>query len=229
MKYSKVRTAKFVSRPNRFIAYVDIDGKTEKVHVKNTGRCRELLIPGITVIIEQSDKPERKTAYDLIAVYKAELGLVNIDSQAPNKVVGEWLLSDKAAEVFPGITFIKPEYTYGQSRLDFYLECEQGQVLMEVKGVTLEIDGQGYFPDAPTERGVKHLHELTAAVKKGYNCYLAFVIQMPGITSVLPNTTTHMAFAEALADAIDAGVKVLYLGCEMFPDELYIDRVNTIE
>lgn len=227
MKYKNIRTGIFVSRPNRFIAYVDIDGKNEKVHVKNTGRCKKLLIPGTTVILEQSDKPERKTAYDLVAVYKAGLGLVNIDSQAPNKVVAEWLLSDMAAEVFPGITLIRPEYTYGQSRLDFYLECEQGQVLMEVKGVTLEVNGQGYFPDAPTERGVKHLHELTAAVKKGYHCYLAFVIQMPDITTVLPNTVTHMAFAEALADAIEAGVKILYLGCAMKPDEIIIDRVNS--
>lgn len=226
MQYKKVCRAKFISRPNRFIAYVDIDGQTEKVHVKNTGRCQELLIPGVDVILECSDNPARKTAYDLIAVYKEGIGLINIDSQAPNKVVGEWLVSSAAAAIYTGITYVKPEYTYGQSRLDFYFEYAKGKVLMEVKGVTLEVDGQGYFPDAPTERGIKHLKELTAAVALGYECCLAFVIQMPGIDTVLPNTATHMAFAEALNEAVEAGVKVLYLGCDMTEDSIAINRIK---
>lgn len=197
-----------MARPNRFIARVIIGGKEETVHVKNTGRCRELLIPGAKVFLERSENPARKTAYDLVAVVKEGLGLVNMDSQAPNRVVGEWLdrqrwgqavLNDSEKEgaqqediILPGpVSAVHPEYTYGNSRVDFYFECGREKCLMEVKGVTLERDRIAYFPDAPTQRGVKHIRELEAALEKGYRCYLAFVIQMPGIIEVYPNDETH--------------------------------------
>lgn len=221
MYYNKTIKAIFHSRPNRFIANVTVDGVSETVHVKNTGRCKELLVPGVTVILEESDNPARKTKYDLIAVYKEGLGLVNMDSQAPNKVVGEWLAE---SGYFSELSFVKPEYTYGASRVDFYFEYAGKKALMEVKGCTLEREGIGYFPDAPTERGVKHLNELAAAVSAGYEAYLAFVIQMPGVEVVLPNVETHKEFGEALGRAVRAGVKVLYLQCEMAEDSLQIVR-----
>ncbi len=220
MKYKNIQTARFISRPNRFIANVDIDGKTETVHVKNTGRCKELLLQDSKVILEKSDNPDRKTKYDLIAVYKENLGLVNIDSQAPNKIVKEWL--ENKPSVFPDITFIKPEFTFGKSRVDFYLECGKRKILIEVKGCTLEIDGTGYFPDAPTERGVKHLNELAGAVEQGYECYIAFAITMPYVTKVIPNTETHKEFADALKNAVKHGVKILYLPCSVKEDYLEI-------
>ncbi len=215
MKYGKVVEGRFLHRPNRFIAQVSIDGKEETVHVKNTGRCRELLLPGATVVLEVSDNPNRKTAYDLIAVYKQKIGLVNMDSQAPNKVVAEWLKGQD-------YTKIKPEYTYGNSRIDFYMEKGEEKYLLEVKGCTLEIDGIGYFPDAPTERGVKHLKELTRAAKEGYHCSVAFVIQMEGVYEVRPYDVTQPAFGEALEEARNAGVDVLFLCCEVKPGELRI-------
>ncbi len=215
MKYKKIVHGKFEDRPNRFIAHVWVDGVLETVHVKNTGRCRELLIPGVEVILEDCDNPSRKTRYDLIAVYKEGLGLINMDSQAPNKVVGEWLATQ-------GYDYIKPEYKYGNSRVDFYMEKGDEKYLMEVKGCTLEIDGIGYFPDAPTERGVKHLRELTAAVAQGYHSFIAFVIQMPGITEVRPNTATHPEFTVAFEEAKAAGVEVLFLCCNVTEDELTI-------
>lgn len=220
MKYKNITPAKFISRPNRFVAQVEVNGKTETVHVKNTGRCKELLLPKSDVILDKSDNPNRKTQYDLIAVYKKELGLVNIDSQAPNQAVREWLQNRPAP--FEDAELIKPEYTYGKSRVDFYMECPTRKILMEVKGCTLEIDGIGYFPDAPTERGVKHLRELASAVKKGYECYIAFVIAMPNVRRVLPNMTTHPEFGRALAEATAAGVKVLYMICDVQPDSLSI-------
>ena len=219
MHYNNTIRATFHSRPNRFIAHVYVDGVLETVHVKNTGRCKELLVPGATVILEVSDNPARKTKYDLIAVYKKGLGLVNMDSQAPNKVVGEWL---RESGYFPNLTFVKPEYTYGASRVDFYFEYDGKKALMEVKGCTLEREGVGYFPDAPTERGIKHLNELAAAAEAGYEAYLAFVIQMPGVEVVLPNVETHKEFGEALDRAVQAGVKVLYLRCEIEEDALRI-------
>lgn len=215
MKYEHTLHAVFHSRPNRFIAKVWIDGNMETVHVKNTGRCRELLIPGTDVILQETDKPERKTKYDLISVYKEELGWVNIDSQAPNKVVREWLEKQD-------YTYIKPEYTYGDSRIDFYMEKGEEKYLMEVKGCTLEIDGVGYFPDAPTERGIKHLRELQRAAKEGYHCMAAFVIQMEGVCEVRPNTATHPEFAEAMEDAKRAGVEILALRCRVEEDTLEI-------
>ena len=215
MKYSNIINGTFISRPNRFIAKVNINGNEETVHVKNTGRCKELLIPEAKVILEESNSPNRKTRYDLISVYKDGLGWVNIDSQAPNKVVKEWLSKQD-------YTLIKQEYTYGASRIDFYMEKGGQKFLMEVKGCTLEIDGIGYFPDAPTERGVKHLRELTKAVQEGYQCCLAFVIQMEGIHKVRPNVSTHKEFGQALEEAKQAGVKVLCLGCKVTENTLKV-------
>lgn len=204
-----------------------MDGAVERVHVKNTGRCRELFLPGAEVILEKSGNPDRKTGFDLVTVKKEGLGWVNVDSQAPNKAVLEWLRENRAAaEIFPGITYIKPEYKYGKSRVDFYMEAGEKKYLMEIKGVTLERDKQGYFPDAPTERGVKHLRELAEAAGKGYDCCLGFVIQMEGVDTVLPNEETHPEFKAALEEAEAAGVRIIYLGCSVSEDELKIDRVK---
>lgn len=215
MYYAHCCMARFLSRPNRFIAKVELAGKEETVHVKNTGRCRELLLPGVCVVLSRGDNPKRKTAYDLIAVKKKGLGLVNIDSQAPNKVVGEWLAEQ-------GFDLIRPEYIFGASRIDFYMERNGQPYLMEVKGCTLERDGIGYFPDAPTERGVKHLRELRRAAELGYHAALAFVIQMEGVSEVRPNMETHPAFGEALEQAKKAGVRILYLPCHVTETELRI-------
>lgn len=215
MKYNKTIHGQFCSRTNRFVAEVMINGKQETVHVKNTGRCKELLLPGTEVVLENSDNPSRKTKYDLICVYKENLGWVNIDSQAPNKVVKEWLAKQD-------YDMIRPEYSIGNSRIDFYMEKDGQKYLMEVKGCTLEIDGIGYFPDAPTERGVKHLRELQKAAQKGYQCYVAFVIQMEGIHEVRPNVKTHPEFGVALEEARQAGVQVLCLGCTVGENELEI-------
>ena len=219
MKYREIVDGIFVDRPNRFIAYVEVNGAVETVHVKNTGRCRELLLPGTAVRLEVSDNPKRKTKYDLVAVHKQGLGWVNMDSQAPNKVVGEWLAKQ-------GYDYIRPEFTYGKSRIDFYMEKGEQKYLLEVKGCTLEVDGIGYFPDAPTLRGVKHLHELAKAAQQGYHCAVAFVIQMEGVAEVRPNTATHPQFAEALAQARTAGVKVLFLLCRVEPDGLAITQAR---
>ena len=217
MKYLKTLKAKFIDRPNRFIAHVDLNGIVETVHVKNTGRCKELLIKGVTVILEESDNESRKTKYDLIAVYKENFGLINIDSQAPNKVVKEWLESKD-------YTYIKPEYTYGNSRIDFYMEKDDRKYLMEVKGCTLERDGIGYFPDAPTERGVKHIYELIKAKEDGYEVSLAFVIQMEGVNEVLPNIETHPEFGVAIDDAKKAGVNIVFIKCRVYENRLeYIE------
>lgn len=215
MKYKNITPAVFLDRPNRFIAHVRVNGETETVHVKNTGRCKELLIPGAEVWLERSDKAERKTKYDLIAVRKENGVLFNIDSQAPNKVAREWLEKQ-------GFTKIVPEYRYGASRIDFYMERPGERWLMEVKGCTLEVDGVGYFPDAPTERGVKHLHELIRATREGYRAAAAFVIQMDGVKEVRPNTATHPEFGAALEEAKAAGVKIFMLRCHVEPDELVI-------
>ena len=213
MKYLKTLQAKFIDRPNRFIAHVDLNGNVETVHVKNTGRCKELLIKGVTVILEESDNESRKTKYDLIAVYKENFGLINIDSQAPNKVAKEWLESKD-------YTYIKPEYTYGNSRIDFYMEKDDRKYLMEVKGCTLERDGIGYFPDAPTERGVKHIYELIKAKEDGYEVSLAFVIQMEGVNEVLPNIETHPEFGVAIDDAKKAGVNIVFIKCRVYENRL---------
>lgn len=230
MKYNNIVQGVFKSRPNRFIAYVEIDGMTEIVHVKNTGRCKELLLPDAKVVLEISDNPARKTKYDLIGVYKDKIGLVNMDSQAPNKVVGEWLGNQTGRlKYFENITLIKPEYTYGKSRIDFYFEYSGKKALMEVKGVTLEKNGTAYFPDAPTLRGIKHLEELERAVNEGYESYVAFVIQMEGADYVYPNMDTHPEFGHTLERVKAAGVKVLNLGCKVEEDGLSINRVNESE
>ncbi len=211
MKYKKIVHGIFKERPNRFIAYVLVDGKEEVVHVKNTGRCKEILIPGVEVILEESDNPARKTKYDLIAAYKEGFGLINIDSQAPNKVAYEWLKRQD-------YNLIKPEYTYGNSRVDFYMEKDGEKYLLEIKGCTLEIDGKGYFPDAPTTRGVKHLRELSEAVANGYHAMLGFVIQMDGIEKVYPHGTTDPEFENAYKEALAAGVEVKFLHCHIRED-----------
>ena len=253
MQYQNIVEGKFLDRPNRFIAHVEIMGKVETVHVKNTGRCKELLLPGVKVYLERSGNPNRKTAYDLVAVEKAGLGLVNIDSQAPNQVVLEWLRAFSFEK-------LKPEYVFRDSRVDFYMEramelpeafWEYGEreerngkeqrvenirmqhqeilnvsgnrkYLLEVKGCTLERDGIGYFPDAPTERGVKHLRELTKALKEGYIAILVFVIAMPKVSMVYPNAETHKAFGDALEEARQAGVKILYLPCTVTKEGMWI-------
>ena len=215
MKYPNIIRGTFVDRPNRFIAHVEVDGRRETVHIKNTGRCRELLLPGAEVWLTAPGTPGRKTKYDLVTVRKPGGRLVNIDSQAPNTVVREWLESRRYDS-------IRPEYAYGDSRIDFCLEQDHTRILMEVKGCTLEIDGIGYFPDAPTQRGVRHLHELAKAVKDGYKAVLAFAIQMDGITEVRPNVRTHPEFGTALAEAQAAGVSVLFLPCHVEPDGLWI-------
>lgn len=235
MIYSKIVHGKFIDRPNRFIAHVEVEGKIETVHVKNTGRCRELLLPGVEVVLEdfRQNPGKRRTLFDLIAVYKIHPEhlekkplLINMDSQAPNKVVFEWLKQQQKNNE-PLFSVIHPEYTYGQSRVDFYLEnTDHEKILMEVKGCTLEVDGQGYFPDAPTERGVKHLRELAAAQQAGYKCYLTFVIQVPGVVFVMPNNNTHPEFGQALEEAKAAGVEVLYLQCDVKDNELKIINGN---
>ena len=275
MKYNQVVSGTFLQRPNRFIAHVLINGKEEICHVKNTGRCRELLIPGCTVYCAVSDNPQRKTKYDLIAVEKcienqivfANSGipsqrvkstpeahstlLVNMDSQAPNAAVKEWLRS--GASPFGNIDFLKPEYKYGNSRFDFYLECKTEtkrtgvssnstekteamqapteneithprKIFLEVKGVTLEDNGVVLFPDAPTERGVKHVRELIRCHEEGFETYVLFVVQMEHAQYFTPNRKTHPQFADALCDAQNAGVHLLAFTCKVTPDEMKIDK-----
>ena len=220
MKYEHMEPARFVSRFNRFVAYVEQNGQQEICHVKNTGRCKELLIPGAELYVQRFDNPARKTALDLVSVKKGKQW-VNMDSQAPNKVVAEWL---KAGGLGMTDIFVKPECKYGNSRFDFYLEYEGRKAFMEVKGVTLEEDGVARFPDAPTERGVKHIEELMHCIEAGYDAYICFVIQMKGVTRLEPNDRTHPAFGEALRRAAKAGVRVLAYDCLVKPDELKIDK-----
>ena len=218
MIYPDTREAVFLARPNRFIAEVELAGKREIVHVKNTGRCRELLLPGAQVILAAGEGSGRKTVWDLVTVRKPGLGWVNMDSQAPNRVVREWLEGGG----IPGLTAIRPEYPYGASRVDFRLERGEMRILMEVKGCTLERGGMGWFPDAPTLRGARHLRELAAARREGWECILAFVIAMPGVRQVLPNRETDPDFAQALEEAEKAGVEILHLPCAVGPDRLEI-------
>lgn len=220
MKYSNMEPAVFLERPNRFIAYVEQAGKREICHVKNTGRCKELLQPGAELYVQRSHNPARKTALDLIVVRKGN-ELVNMDSQAPNKAVEEWLRAGNLCS--PG-AFVKPECKYGNSRFDFYIEDGERKIFMEVKGVTLEEDGVARFPDAPTERGVKHIQELMECRRAGYEAYLFFVIQMKGVHALEPNDRTHPAFGEALREAAQAGVQLLAYDCLVGPDEMVIDR-----
>ena len=216
MRYRQVEKATFLARPNRFIAHVELGSEQVVCHVKNTGRCRELLVPGAEVWLERGSNPARKTAWDLIAVRKGER-LINMDAQAPNKVFSEW-----AAQFEPRLTALRSEYTYGQSRLDFCLETEQGLHFVEVKGVTLEEGGHTRFPDAPTERGIKHLQELMHAVEEGHRASAVFVIQMEDVVDFAPNDVTHPAFGAALRQAAAAGVQVVAVNCRVTPDSLEI-------
>lgn len=225
MKYESIVKGKFISRPNRFIAIVEVEGKTETVHVKNTGRCKELLVEGATVFLEKSNNPERKTKYDLIAVYKGD-NLINMDSQAPNEMVYEWLA---LGNLFSKNAKIKREVTFGDSRFDIYIEEKEKKAFIEVKGVTLENDGVASFPDAPTERGIKHIKELISARERGYDTYIFFVIQMKGVTKFEPSYKNHMEFAKALKEAQDRGVKILAYDSIVTPDEIKIDKPVAVE
>lgn len=225
MKYKKVVEGVFLERPNRFIARVLIEGAEHIVHVKNTGRCKELLVKGARVFLEEGDSPNRKTKYDLIAAYKGDM-LVNMDSQAPNKMVMEWL---KNGNLFSKNAVIRGEVTYGSSRFDIYVEDEHKKAFIEVKGVTLENDGVASFPDAPTERGIKHIKELIKAKGEGYDAYIFFVIQMKGISCFTPNYKTHREFGKALKEADEAGVKILAYDSIVTSDELKIDGPVSIK
>ena len=221
IQYDNTVPAIFVRRVNRFVAEVMIDGDIEKVHVKNTGRLKELLVPKAKVTLQKSANLSRKTAYDLISVYKPGLKWVNIDSLAPNELMKQYLMS-------LDYDVVRPEHTYGDSRFDFYMEGGGEKYLTEVKGCTLAADtarGIGLFPDAPTERGVKHLDELAAAAKEGYHCQIAFVIQMNGIHVVFPNNDTQPEFGQALARAAKAGVQIACYGCHVEADSIKITGV----
>ena len=238
MRYQNIHRAVFLARPNRFIAKVLLEGEELIVHVKNTGRCKELLVPGCTVYLEKSDNPARKTAYDLVAVEKGQR-LINMDSQAPNKLFEEWA---GAGHFLPGLTLLRPETTWGNSRFDFYWEAEGRAGLepaptqavdpicrgfVEVKGCTLEEDGWTYFPDAPTQRGVKHLEELIRAKGEGYGAAVCFVIQMAHVDGFSPNDRTHPEFGRALRRAAEAGVELFAFECYVNQEEIYItNRIN---
>lgn len=235
MHYDHICRGAFLARPNRFVAHVALeatplvgcadsshgDGAEYVItHVKNTGRCRELLIPGATVYLQEWDNPARKTKFDLVAVERGDR-LINMDAQAPNKVFGEWAA---AGNFVPELTFLKPETTYQKSRFDFYWEAGERRGFVEVKGVTLEEGGAAYFPDAPTERGVKHVEELMCAVAEGYEACLFLVIQMEGVDFWSPNDRTHPAFGEAVRRAAQAGAHILAYDCTVSPDSLNIGR-----
>lgn len=219
MQYNAVERGVFLARPNRFIAHVDLNGRTEVCHVKNTGRCRELLVPGAAVYLERAANPARKTKYDLIAVEKGSL-LINMDAQAPNRAFAEWAA---AGRFLPGLTAVRPEFTWEDSRFDFLLEDGLGKYFVEVKGVTLEEGGEVRFPDAPTERGVKHLRGLARAVGQGYRAAVFFVVQMKGAACFRPNDETHPAFGAALREAAKVGVGVYAYDCAVTPDSMVID------
>ncbi len=210
MEYKNITYGTFVSRPNRFIGIVDINGNRETVHIKNTGRCKELLVSGNKVLLEKSDNPARKTAYDLVSVYKNEDLLINMDSFTPNTVVAEWL---PGSGIFSSKAVIIREVTYKSSRFDIYVKDGDRKAFIEVKGVTLEDNGHCRFPDAPTERGVKHLNELISCVKDGYEAYVIFVIQFSGALSLSPNDETHKEFGVALRNAEKCGVNILAYDC----------------
>ena len=224
MKYDKTVSGSFISRPNRFIAKVEIDGKEETVHVKNTGRCKELLVPGCKVYLSAADNPDRKTKYDLIAAEKLRDGLppllINMDSQIPNDAAEEWL---KSGSLFSKNAKIRREVKYGDSRFDFYIEDRGNKIFLEVKGVTLEHNGVAMFPDAPTERGVKHINELASCLKEGYKAYILFVIQMKDIKFFCPHDKMHKAFGDALRQAYSAGVSIIATDCIVTENSIEID------
>lgn len=220
MIYDKILPAVFISRPNRFIAEIEVEGKREISHVKNTGRCKELLTEGARIYVQRSDNPARKTKYDLISVYKGQ-ELINMDSQAPNKIFWEWI---SAGNFIENISLVKPECKYRNSRFDFYIEVDGRKIFAEIKGVTLEENGIVMFPDAPTERGVKHLNELCECIEDGYDAYIFFIIQMQHCKFFTPNRKTHPEFADALIEAKEKGVNIKALNCIVKPDELKIDK-----
>lgn len=224
MRYDQIIAGKFIFRHNRFVAEVEIDGKTEVVHVKNTGRCKELLLPGCEVFLSRSGNPERKTGYDLIAVRKKRPGreplLINMDSQAPNEAAAEWLTG---SGIFSDKAVFRREVKHHNSRFDIFVEDGTRKVFIEVKGVTLEHDGIAMFPDAPTERGVKHLNELAECVKEGFEAWMLFVIQMKEISCFAPNDATHPEFGAALRRTAGSGVKVMAVDCLITPDSMKID------
>ena len=216
LQYHQVVKGRFLRRPNRFIAHVETEDGLQICHVKNTGRCRELLVPGATVYLERGTNPARRTAWDLIAVEKGHR-LINMDAQAPNRIFAQWIRQQE-----PGIA-VHPEYRYGDSRLDFCLERPEGLHLVEVKGVTLEQEGHCLFPDAPTERGVRHLHELIRAVEEGHRATAFFVIQMADVLDFAPNDATHPAFGEALREAARRGVEIAAYTCRVTPETVTLD------
>ena len=220
MRYDRVRRGTFLKRPNRFVAYVEIDGTSEKVHVKNTGRLRELLWPGVSVYVQEAENADRATKWDLIAVEK-EGRIVNIDSQIPNALAREWI---EAGYLLENVDKIQPEYKYGNSRIDLYVEAGEKKILVEVKGVTLEERGVVRFPDAPSERAVKHVRELSKAVQDGYEAYVLLVIQLSGAKYFTPNMDTHPAFGEALEEAQKQGVHVRAVECDVEPDWIQVKR-----
>lgn len=225
MKYDNILEGKFISRPNRFIAHVEINGKVEICHVKNTGRCKELLTPNAIVFVEENNNPNRKTKFSLIGVIKGKR-MINMDSQVTNKVVHEWILK---GNLITEVTLIKPEKKYNNSRFDFYIETENRKIFIEVKGVTLESEGIVKFPDAPTERGVKHVKELCDCIKDGYEAYIIFVIQMKDVLHFEPNVETHKEFAEVLKEAAKNGVNIIAVDCEVKEDSIDIrDYVKVI-
>lgn len=217
MRYANVCRGVFIERPNRFIAMVEIDGRIERCHVKNTGRCKEILIKGVDVVLSVSDDPKRSTKYDLIAVYKGDM-LINIDSQAPNKAAVEAFET-----IFGKMDLIRPEYKIDDSRIDIYAESGKERYLVEVKGVTLEKNGTVLFPDAPTERGLKHVRELTKTAGEGYYSYVLFIVQMKGVTHFEPNYEMHREFGEALEKASKNGVGILAYYCRVTEDSMTVD------
>lgn len=220
MKYKNIVKGKFISRPNRFIAKVLIDGREETVHVKNTGRCKELLVQGTAVYLEVSDNPDRKTKYDLIAVMKNGEKVINMDSQVVNSIVSDWL---KKGNIFTENAVIRREVTYGNSRFDIFVEDGQRKAFVEVKGVTLEENGEVRFPDAPTARGVKHINELMKCIDEGYEAYILFVIQMKGVSYFTPNDLTHKEFGDTLRRASKKGVRIIAVDCIVSSDSIEID------
>lgn len=221
MRYERITQGSFLERPNRFLAYAELAGKKEVIHVKNTGRCAELLKPGAVIYVQESQNPERKTKWDLIAVEKGDR-IINMDSQIPNRVVQEWI---EEGNLFENVRLVKPETTYCNSRFDLYVETgDKRKIFIEVKGVTLEENGVVRFPDAPSERAVKHLEELGHAVKEGYEAYVFFVIQMKGVRYFTPNRDTHPAFCDALKRAQAAGVHVLAYDCEVSADSIEVNE-----
>lgn len=220
MRYKNIQEGRFLNRPNRFIAHVEINGREEICHVKNTGRCRELLVPGATVFLEESQNPARKTKYDLVGVKKGDL-LINMDSQIPNYAVKEWL---EQGDLLGELDSIRQEVKYGNSRFDLYAETGDRKIFIEVKGVTLEEEGIARFPDAPTERGIKHIQELIKCRKDGYEAYLIFVVQMKGVRLMEPNDRTHKAFGDALRAAYKEGVQILAYDCQVTKDSICLDQ-----